>query len=180
MPDYGWEDVGIESLIGHVFTTITNEGDEIVFWHADGTSFKMYHSQDCCESVYIEDMCGELDWLVNTPILTAYESNSDNEIDMNGKEKEFPEKEDEKDSWKNDSETWTFYRISTIKGTVTLRWYGSSNGYYSESVYVVKSQEDKHKPVSKTLPASVAQAVAVAPVFTFQFPLISTVRRIKD
>ena len=113
------KDVPFETLVGLTLTGVTKVGaDEILFHVDDGRVFKMYHYQDCCEHVRIEDICGELEWLVGTPILKAEEvTNAD------GPAPEWP------DSW-----TWTFYHLATIKGYVTLRWLGESNGYYSESV----------------------------------------------
>ena len=95
--------------------------DEIIFKSTCGRSFCMYHDQDCCESVTIDDICGELSDLVGNPILMAEEVTSNDNPEGVTKE------------WQ-DSFTWTFYKLATRKGYVTIRWYGESNGYYSESV----------------------------------------------
>lgn len=34
----------------------------------------------------------------------------------------------------DDSYTWTYYKISTLNHDCTLRFYGTSNGYYSEGI----------------------------------------------
>lgn len=110
----------IEDIIGKTLTSVERtdyDGDTLTFYADDGTIYDMYHSQDCCESVTIEDICGDLQDLVGSPILMSEEVHSDAE---------------KKEVW-HESVTWTFYKFATTKGYVTIRWYGVSNGYYSET-----------------------------------------------
>jgi len=118
--------LNIDQLIGKIITEIINLNDQIQFNCMDGSGYMMYHMQDCCESVVVEDIIGDLNDLIGSPILKASE-------DCSNDDPEGYIYEGYRDSW-----TWTFYNIATIKGHVTIRWYGSSNGYYSESVDFIK------------------------------------------
>jgi hypothetical protein len=115
----------IKDLIGKTLTKVDLDKsrycDTIIFHTDQGEVYQMYHSQDCCESVTVEDVVGDLEDLIGSPIIVAEERSSN--VNPCGIEKEFQE-----------SFTWTFYELATIKGYVTIRWYGESNGYYSESV----------------------------------------------
>ncbi len=123
----------IEELLGKTFLRVlVSDSEEMIqFITTDGFVYEMYHDQDCCESVSIDDINGDLDDLVGSPILMADESSScDTNLDGTPLENY------------DGSCTWTFYRFATIKGYVDIRWYGTSNGYYSESVSIYK-REDK-------------------------------------
>jgi hypothetical protein len=115
------EIIEFSTLKGKILTSITVSGDEEIVFETKDETFKMYHKQDCCEDVHIEDICGDLVDLLDSSILLAEESS-----------KFSSEVED------GDLATWTFYKLSTVKGSITIRWYGMSNGYYSESVDIYK------------------------------------------
>jgi len=122
--------IDFDYLLGKTICSIEHTGKDahdeaLVFTLSNGEVLQMYHQSDCCESVTIEDICGDLDWLLNTPILQAEEATSN----------ENPEGVIM--DWQ-DSFTWTFYKLATINGYVTIRWYGESNGYYSEEVSFVR------------------------------------------
>ncbi len=112
----------IEILVGKTVSKVElnkDDGDDfIIFETTCGGEYKMYHPQDCCEQVYIEDICGDLQDLVGQKVERASEESGELEDAC-------------------ESGTWTFYVIDTFKGSVTIRWNGESNGYYSESVYFV-------------------------------------------
>ena len=112
--------INFEDLVGSTLTNIENSDNEIVFTLKNGDRYKLYHSQSCCEHVYVEDVIGDLDDLVGSPLTMAEEASN--------------EEEPPTPSGYHESYTWTFYKLATVKGYVTIRWFGSSNGYYSDRV----------------------------------------------
>lgn len=108
------------TLPGLTLATIeqgTSDGDTIEMTTTCGRTFKLWHSQDCCESVRIDAVRGKLAHLIGTPLTEVKETVE------SGTDGPYEE------SW-----TKTTYRLATAKGAVTIYWLGSSNGYYSESV----------------------------------------------
>lgn len=102
------------------YKPVKTGAEEIYFKFSDNTVYKMYHSQDCCETVYLEDIIGcPLTDFVGQTILAAYETGEEGEEGSG-------------------HQTWTFYSLLAFKPFVTLRWYGTSNGYYSEGVTIEK------------------------------------------
>jgi len=120
-----------ENLKGKVLREVAVEDYEIRFVTVDGEVYRMFHHQDCCESVYVESVVGDVEDLIGEPILVAEEVTSYENPE--GFESEYQE-----------SFTWTFYKLATRKGYVDIRWYGESNGYYSESVSFEKNGEEDY------------------------------------
>lgn len=113
----------LQDLVGKTMVSVENINDEeLVFTTTEGQRFQLTHHQDCCESVTIESIVGDLSDLVGEPLLLAEEATSD----------KHPEGHEAKDY--EESFTWTFYKFATRNGYVDVRWFGESNGYYSESV----------------------------------------------
>lgn len=127
---YNWNDqCNFSDLLGKTILKIEvrkdeYDQDEIHFITKDG-KYIMTHDQNCCESVDIEEIIGDLNDLIGNPILMAEETSNEGKTDWG-------------------TNTWTFYKLATMKGYVTIRWYGESNGYYSESVdmYFIPNRKD--------------------------------------
>lgn len=115
--------VSFSELVGKVLISVKNiDNKRLVFIADDGSVYELFHDQNCCENVRIDDITGDFFDLLDSPITIADEASN-------------PEYEEFK------SRTWTFYRLATLKGYVDIRWLGESNGYYSESVDFVRTKD---------------------------------------
>ena len=120
----------LQALKGKTIKTVLGlkeESEEIIFTFTDGYILSMSHDQDCCEFVRVYDICGDASDLEGGIVIDFREDIGDNFESEEYKNGEYGEYYDE-------SSTWTFYNITTSKGSVNIRWLGESNGYYSESV----------------------------------------------
>jgi len=123
-------EVPFERLKGKTLVSIGGDKDtDITFTTSNGEQFLMTHEQECCEKVYLAEIIGDLNCLLNRPLLMA-------EKITNAPFTHATIKTDESLDW----EEWTFYKLATSKGYVTLRWYGVSNGYYSTGVSFYRSK----------------------------------------
>lgn len=123
--------VPIETLVGLTLASYRKGFDRdenhcLLMRTTCGRTFRMRHRQDCCERVYIEDIAGDLSDLVGAEIMFAYESSS-------------PTPKHDGAPSGGVSQTWTYYRIGTHKGHVVIRWWGQSNGNYSERVDFIET-----------------------------------------
>ena len=95
--------------------------NEVVLVMEDGTEWTFFHEQECCENVQVEEVHGDPSDLVGAELLHAQKNSVSRDADP-------------------DLIVDTFYHFRTHKGTVTIRWLGESNGYYSVSVSLYRTQ----------------------------------------
>lgn len=113
------EKVIYHNMIGKIIKEVRGgkiHSSDLLFIATDGSTFNFFpedggYGNDV--SVRIDDIIGDVEDLIGYPVLIA-ESVTSQSTDTYG--------------------TWTFYKFATVKCYVTIKWFGTSNGYYSEAV----------------------------------------------
>ena len=110
--------IKLENLKGEILTAVDIfNGDEIILTTQSGRRVKIFHEQDCCESVGIEGPEG--DW---TPLLGKVLLECRHESEQFERE------------YGTETKTTLTFRVDDT--TVVSKWIGESNGYYSEEVHI--------------------------------------------
>lgn len=119
---YNYQEKFLKSITGKKIIDVIGlkpGSQHIYFYFDDNSNLTMFHEQDCCEYVTVDDIDGDESDLIDSTIISI-------ELVTN-------RNTDFKDEY-DDSCTWSFYKIKTTKGYVVIKWYGTSNGFYSETV----------------------------------------------
>ena len=114
----------IDELVGKVVRGLAYDEDYFRIL-TDDCVYIFHHEYSCCESVWLTQVDCISDKLIGSRIVIAEvvtKTGEDGVIDTD----------------EYDSVTWSFYKIGTNKGMIDFRWQGESNGYYSETVDLIK------------------------------------------
>ena len=109
--------VNISELVGQFFSNVciveTDDGDKLIFEKSNGDTYSFYPNRECCESITLKEIVGNLSNLENSPILIVEENWYDTDV-----------------------YSWSFYKFKfvTQKGHVDISWYPESNGCYPTGV----------------------------------------------
>lgn len=104
-----------------------NEG--IYFEIANGPDIAISHEQNCCEGFTVVDDGGDLKEQLASledQIVVEAELATNEEIDKGC----------------DDVEQWSFYKIRTMTTSITFRFMGTSNGYYSMTPDIFVAEEN--------------------------------------
>lgn len=104
--------VNFSDLKGKTLISIdgaVKESSRITFICDTGEEYVLYYDARCCEDVSIEDIAGEILDVIGYELLLAEMVKNHNQV----------------------GDTWCFYKLSTIRGSITIRWFSEEN-YYSD------------------------------------------------
>lgn len=140
----------LKRIIGQTPVKITGAevgSEDMVIVTKEGNTLRLRYEHDCCARCEIIQIDGDIEDLIGNPLVMCEDVSS-----------EAPEGDAQSvglEEYSSESFTWTFYKFATVKGYVTIRWYGSSNGYYSESVSVYYNGRGNYdwRVVRQDLPA---------------------------
>lgn len=114
---------------GHKLLDVRYTSEELLLF-TDGGTFVLYHEQDCCEHVVLDQTSGFTTTCLGEQIVSAgYVSSEGGDTEWG-------------------TETWTFYRVETNSMSLDIKFHGSSNGYYSESVSCCKFLPNEVNPLN--------------------------------
>ena len=108
----------IKDMVGKKVVGIYYDEENFQILTDDGV-YAFYHEQSCCESVWLTQVDGINDKIIGSRIVIA-------EVVTDEKDTEYGHI------------TWSFYKIGTNKGMIDFRFQGESNGFYSETVDLIK------------------------------------------
>lgn len=114
----------VEELAGKTIINLDDSANgDLRFTMDDGSVYEMGYIPDCCATCDIESGLSDLQAMVGQKLVSvSMDTSSERPADV------------AKPEYEPESQTWTFYTFRSNEATAQLRWFGESNGYYSESV----------------------------------------------
>lgn len=111
----------MSELVGETIKVIKAEKESVYIEMESGKAWHIYHMYDCCETVFVYRIDGEIADLLGKEV-TRFEEEQTDEF-LFGHEP-------------CESHTWTIYTIVAGGYKVVFYWLGESNGYYMETPYM--------------------------------------------